>query len=157
MINIKRINNKQERAKIVRDILCKLKPWFEDEKAVDDYVENVQDEMVKFWGAFSEERCVGFLSVIEHYNRAGEIYVCGVEQKYAGQGIGTKLCKTAEEHLILQDFDYMIVKTLSEKSAYEPYSKTRHFYEKMGFVPLITLNEIWDKDNPCLIMIKNLK
>ena len=31
------------------------------------------------------------------------------------------------------------------------------FYIKMGFKELITLTEMWDEDNPCLIMIKNIK
>lgn len=40
--------------------------------------------------------------------------------------------------------------------AYEPYEQTRKFYESIGFEPLITLTEMWDEENPCLIMIKML-
>ena len=30
------------------------------------------------------------------------------------------------------------------------------YNESVGFEPLITLTEMWDEDNPCLIMIKPL-
>jgi hypothetical protein len=36
------------------------------------------------------------------------------------------------------------------------YEKTRKFYKKMGFEELITLMEMWDENNPCLIMIKKI-
>lgn len=39
---------------------------------------------------------------------------------------------------------------------FEPYARTRSFYRSMGFEPLITLTEMWDENNPCLIMIKTL-
>lgn len=42
------------------------------------------------------------------------------------------------------------------KAMFEPYARTRSFYRSMGFEPLITLTEMWDKNNPCLIMIKTL-
>ena len=50
----------------------------------------------------------------------------------------------------------MMVKTLSDIVDFEPYAQTRAFYESMGFQPLITLTEMWDEENPCLIMIKAL-
>lgn len=49
-----------------------------------------------------------------------------------------------------------MVETLSEKAEYAPYEKTRLFYEGVGFEPLITLTDMWDEENPCLIMIKTL-
>jgi hypothetical protein len=51
---------------------------------------------------------------------------------------------------------YVIVKTLSDTDPYEPYARTRAFYRSVGFTPLLTLTEMWDEENPCLIMIKTL-
>ena len=51
---------------------------------------------------------------------------------------------------------YIIVKTLSDAVNYEPYSRTREFYNSVGFKPLVTLTEMWDDENPCLIMLKFL-
>jgi predicted lactoylglutathione lyase len=45
---------------------------------------------------------------------------------------------------------------LSEKEADKNYEKTRNFYKKMGFEELVTLTEMWDENNPCLIMIKKI-
>lgn len=50
-----------------------------------------------------------------------------------------------------------MVKTLSDKVDFEPYARTRAFYEKVGFEPLVILTEMWDEENPCLIMIKHLE
>lgn len=88
--------------------------------------------------------------------QTGEIYVCGVLPEYHKKGVGKKLYAKAEEYFINCGCKYVIVKTLSEIVDYEPYEKTRAFYSKIGFDPLITLTEMWDAENPCLIMIKGL-
>ena len=75
---------------------------------------------------------------------------------YHNMGIGKKLIRTVEEYFFQNGCKYMMVKTLSEYAHYEPYEKTRLFYTKAGFEPLITLREMWDEENPCLIMIKKL-
>jgi len=92
-----------------------------------------------------------------HYNRTGDIYVCGIDPNYHGKGIGTILYKTIENYFIKNSCEYIIAKTLSELNSDKNYTKTRHFYKKMGFDELITLTEMWDENNPCLIMIKCIK
>lgn len=52
--------------------------------------------------------------------------------------------------------NYVLVKTLSDAIDYEPYARTRKFYTSVGFESLITLTEMWDEENPCLIMFKSL-
>ena len=49
-----------------------------------------------------------------------------------------------------------MVKTLSDIVDFRPYELTRKFYTAIGFQPLVTLTEMWDEQNPCLIMIKSL-
>jgi hypothetical protein len=49
------------------------------------------------------------------------------------------------------------VKTLDESAEYEPYNKTRAFYQKMGFIPLEVFTTFWNEENPCLFMAKYLK
>ena len=49
-----------------------------------------------------------------------------------------------------------MVKTLSDAADYAPYARTRRFYRRMGFEELLTLTEMWDEDNPCLVMVKVL-
>jgi ribosomal protein S18 acetylase RimI-like enzyme len=81
-----------------------------------------------------------------HYSRTGDIYVCRVDPKYHGKGIGTLLYKKVEKYFIKNNCKYIIVKTLSEMD----------FYKKVGFKESITLTEMRDENNPCLIMIKKI-
>ena len=82
--------------------------------------------------------------------------MCGVLPEYQRRGIGKALYKTVESWFIQNGCNFVIVKTLSDIVTYEPYAKNRKFYEKLGFSPLITLTEMWDENNPCLIMLKPL-
>ena len=152
IIEIKDNNKKQEYTKL---ILEKLPEWFGNEKSIQDYINTVCD--YPFWAAFHSDNCIGFFSGKIHYSRTGDIYVCGIDPNYHGKGIGTLLYKKMEDYFVENNCEYIIVKTLSEMSNYEPYLKTKEFYTKMGFKELLTLTEIWDKENPCLIMIKSLK
>jgi ribosomal protein S18 acetylase RimI-like enzyme len=50
----------------------------------------------------------------------------------------------------------MQVKTLGPSNPDPGYARTRAFYEALGFRPLEELKQIWDEQNPCLIMVKQL-
>jgi hypothetical protein len=51
----------------------------------------------------------------------------------------------------------MTVKTLSDRHPDRHYAKTRSFYQKLGFVALEALPELWGQENPCLYMIRDLR
>jgi ribosomal protein S18 acetylase RimI-like enzyme len=152
IIEIMYNNKKAEYANL---ILRKLPEGFGNEEGLQKYVNTVHK--YPFWAAFDNNNCIGFFSGKIHYNRTGDIYVCGINPKYHGNGIGTLLYKMMEKYFIENDCEYIIVKTLSEINTDENYAKTRCFYKKMGFNELITLTEMWDENNPCLIMIKYIK
>jgi len=152
IIEVKENSKKSEYTNL---IMRKLPAWFGNEKAIQDYVNTVHDN--PFWAAFDNKNCIGFISGKIHYNRTGDIYVFGVDPDYHGKGIGTLLYKELERYCIENNCEYIIVKTLSEIAEYQPYLETIKFYRKMGFKELLTLTEMWDKENPCLIMIKNIK
>ncbi len=99
---------------------------------------------------------VGFFSIKIHYQHTGDIFVCGVLPEYQHNGVGKALYHVVEENFIQKDCKYVIVKTLSDIVDFEPYAQTRRFYTSIGFEPLITLTEMWDEENPCLIMFKSL-
>ena len=92
-----------------------------------------------------------------HYGHTGDIYVCGVRPQCHRMGVGRALYGRVERFFLEKGCRYAMVETLSDRAEYEPYEKTRLFYESMGLEPLITLTEMWDENNPCLIMIKPLK
>lgn len=138
-----------------REVLKKLPEWFGNEQALDEYADTVKE--LPYWAALNKEnKCIGFFSVKIHYGHTGDIYVCGVLPRYQRDGIGKSLYNLAEVYLIQNGCKYVIVKTLSDMVNYKPYAFTRDFYKRVGFEPLVTLTEMWDDENPCLIMIKSL-
>ena len=154
-IHIVRIQDDDKKSSYTGEILRKLPEWFGNEQAVDDYVEKVKE--YPYWAAEDNAgKCIGFFSVKTHYRHTGDIFVCGVLPEYQHEGIGKELYNAAEQYFIGQGCKYVIVKTLSDTVEYKPYVQTRGFYKSVGFESLITLTEMWDEENPCLIMIKLL-
>jgi GNAT superfamily N-acetyltransferase len=150
------IQEPSKKSQYAEYVLRRLPEWFGIETALNDYARGVSS--LPFWAAIDEQGdCIGFLSVKIHYGHTGDIYVCGVLPEYHKKGIGRMLFAAADEYFAKCGCKYVIVKTLSETAQYEPYERTRAFYLSIGFEPLITLTEMWDEDNPCLIMIKRLK
>lgn len=138
-----------------KEVLEKLPEWFGNKQTLNEYVIKVAE--LPFWAALNKDNtCVGFFAVKMHYGHTGDIFVCGVLPEYQHIGIGKTLYSMAEKHFIQIGCKYIIVKTLSDTVEYDPYARTRKFYERVGFEPLITLTEMWDEDNPCLIMFKSL-
>lgn len=154
-IRFTEINDPKQKSDFTLNILNKLPQWFSDKKAVKEYAKKVGE--LSFWAAFDKHNiCTGFLAAQTHYGHTAEIYVCGVAPEYQHKGIGKKLYYLMEKHFKEMGFKHIIVKTLSDKANSEEYAKTRKFYTNVGFEPLITLTEMWDEKNPCLIMIKVL-
>lgn len=154
-IRITEIQDSDKKSSFTREVLEKLPEWFGIEQAVDEYVEEVRE--FPYWAAVDDcGRCLGFFSVRTHYRHTGDIFVCGVLPEYHRRGIGRQLYYAAEEQLVRTGCRYVIVKTLSDRADSEAYGRTREFYRSVGFEPLITLTEMWDQRNPCLIMLKLL-
>lgn len=149
------IKDNKVKSDYTKEVLERLPEWFGNKAALDDYVNKVAD--LPFWAALDNHRhCAGFFSAKTHYNHTGEILVCGVLPEYQHMGIGKSLYTLVEAFFVQIGCKYVIVKTLSDTVDYEPYARTRKFYESVGFVPLITLTEMWDEENPCLLMLKSL-
>ena len=152
---IREITDSGKKSAYTRAILESLPDWFGKKESLEEYVEQVRE--FPYWAAFDAEgKCLGFFSAKMHYGHTGDIFVCGVLPEYHHMGIGKALYHTTERFFIKEGCKYVIVETLSDKADYEPYARTRRFYESVGFEPLITLTEMWDENNPCLIMIKPL-
>ena len=152
---ITQINDRSEKSICTRNVLESLPEWFGNKQSLEEYVEQVKD--FPFWCAcLKSGQYIGFFSAKIHYGHTGDLFVCGVLPEYQRRGIGEALYKTVESWFIQNGCNFVIVKTLSDIVTYEPYAKTRKFYEKLGFSPLITLTEMWDENNPSLIMLKPL-
>ena len=154
-IRITQISDGAMKSSFTEKVLRRLPKWFGIESSLGDYVVAVHD--LPFWAALEGENCVGIVAGKIHHGHTGDIYVLGNLPEYHGQGIGRQLMAAAEDYFTQNGCKYVIVKTLSELAKSEEYEMTRKFYLKVGYQPLITLAEMWDENNPCLIMIKVLR
>ncbi len=154
MILINEITDESTKAEITNYTLRELPEWFGIEKSIVEYVENVKDK--DFYAVYDNEKPVGFISLKYNNYYTAEVYVMGILKKYHRRGIGNQLIQRCEEKAKLNNIKYLMVKTLGESHPDENYKKTRHFYSKVGFYPLEEIKEIWGKENPCLIMVKNI-
>lgn len=154
-IRFTEINDPKQKSDFTLNILNKLPQWFSDKKAVKEYAKKVRE--LPFWAAFDEHniwhRIFGSANTLRAYSRN----LCmRSSSRISAQRHWKKLYYLMEKHFKEIGFKHIIVKTLSEKANSEEYAKTRKFYTNVGFEPLITLTEMWDEKNPCLIMIKVL-
>ena len=99
---------------------------------------------------------IGFLSLKLHNSYSAEIYVMGILPGMHRLGIGKALVNAAQTWLKLQATEFLQVKTLGPSDPDPNYARTRAFYLAMGFRPLEEFHQIWDANNPCLILVKRL-
>ncbi len=147
---IQQIHDADLKSRYAQSVLEQLPEWFGNAQSLQEYLATVR--LLPFFAALNPaDECVGFFSVKIHYQHTGDIL-----PEYQQQGIGSALYQEVEVYFRAHGCAYVMVKTLSETIDYEPYERTRRFYRKQGFVELVTLTEMWDEENPCLIMIKPL-
>ncbi len=152
---IEKVEDAEKRSAYTRQVLESLPDWFGNAEGVAEYCEEVKS--LPLWAAVGEAgEPLGVLAATIHYGRTGDIVVMGVKPGQHRKGVGRALYQAAEAYFIEQGCGYAMVKTLSDAADFAPYESTRRFYRGMGFEPLVTLREMWDEDNPCLIMLNKL-
>ena len=155
MFIIAEIQCPDKKSIICNNILRSLPAWFGNEEAIIDYADKVRE--MPFLIACDNDKAIGFLAIKIHNEHAAEVCVMGVLKEYHRQGSGKQLIKTCENYCQKMFIEFLTVKTLDASAKYEPYDRTRKFYMKMGFKPLEVFPLHWDKNNPCLFLVKHLK
>lgn len=135
-------------------ILRSLPEWFGIEESIVRYSSEI-DRLPTFL-ACSAEQAIGFQSLKQHSPYSAEVYVMGIRPEAQRRGIGRALMDAAHVWLRKQGVEYLQVKTLGPSNHDPNYAKTRAFYMAMGFRPLEEFKQIWDEQNPCLILVKRL-
>ena len=136
-------------------VLRALPDWFGIEEAVVGYIREAAE--LPTWVASSGAGPVGFLTVKQHFACSAEIYVMGVLPGFQRCGVGRRLVDSAEQWLRAAGVEYMQVKTLAPSHPDPYYARTRAFYESIGFRPLEAFPQLWNAENPCLLMVKASK
>ena len=154
MIDIRLVEEPEQKIEICTSILRALPSWFGIETSIADYAASTRS--MPTWVAFDDEKPIGFVVLKKHNAYSVEISVMGVLNEYHRIGVGRELYERCEEYCVEQNVEFITVKTLDETIRSLPYAKTRRFYLAMGFRPLEVFPSHWNKDNPCLFMAKNL-
>jgi GNAT superfamily N-acetyltransferase len=151
-LNIEKIDDNLIKSEICDDILRSLPKWFGIEEAIKEYVDGVCDK--DFFVAENNGEHIGFFAIDYPHKNVANLYVLGINEEYHRKGMGTMLYSHVEDYIKSIGYSYISVYTLSSKSSYEYYARTREFYRKQGFVDAYESDKIWDEDNPFLLMIK---
>jgi GNAT superfamily N-acetyltransferase len=142
------------KAPLCEPILRSLPDWFGIEEAIVRYTAEI-DHLPTFL-AWDAERVHGFLSLKQHSLFSAEVYVMAVRRPVHRRGIGRALLWHAQEWLKGQGGEYLQVKTLGPSHSDPNYAETRAFYLAVGFRPLEEFRQLWNEQNPCLVMVKRL-
>ena len=143
-----------KKSAICMPILRALPGWFGIEESLLKYATEI--EALPTFLAYQGTLVVGFVSVKLHNRYSAEIYVLGVVPELHRQGIGRLLMAEVLAWLLQQGVEYVQVKTLGPSHSDVGYAETRAFYESLEFRYLEEFKQIWDENNPCLIMIRRL-
>ncbi len=135
-------------------ILRALPDWFGLEAALQSYAATIPT--LPTFLAKMDDKVIGFLSLKQHNPYSAEIYVMGVLPDFHHGGIGRALMENAEGYAKSQRIEYLQVKTLGPSNDDPNYASTRTFYSALDFRPLEEFTQIWDENNPCLVMVKRI-
>lgn len=155
MITVKEISNKEAKARETLHIMGSLPEWFSPPESFPEKAALHRE--FPFFGVFDGGSCIGFAALKIHNEYAAEVYNLGILKEYHRQGGGHMLIAACTEYCQSRRIKFLTVKTLDGSAQYAPYEGTRAFYKSEGFYPLEVFSDYWDRDNPCLFMVKPLE
>lgn len=132
-------------------ILADLPEWFGMPASNENHARAA--EAGPAWIALQDGRAVGILTPKDHFDTAVEIYLMAVRPGLHRRGVGRALVGEIAAYAAARGAAYLTVKTQGPSAQYEPYARTRRFYEALGFVAIEELTELWESD-PTLIMVR---
>ena len=150
---IEKINDKDTKRAIARNILESLREWFEVDESREGYIKDSADWI--FLADKEDGRYTGFICLKETGKETVELAVMGVLKDYHRQGIGRALFEEAKKTAQEAGYSFMQVKTV-QMGMYEDYDITNRFYQACGFKEFEVIKELWGEDNPCQIYVMSL-
>jgi GNAT superfamily N-acetyltransferase len=131
-------NRKRE---LQEQLTAMLPGWFGKADSNAKYA--LQAEILDGYVAESAGIHRGLLLLKQSSPAAAEIYWMAVDPTYHRSGIGRALIEAAVEAARTRGVRYLFVATLYPAIPYEPYQRTRRFYEAMGFEYVLAINTGW--------------
>jgi GNAT superfamily N-acetyltransferase len=130
-----------------------LPEWFAQSDSNLKYA--AQSEVLSGYVARLDGEPRGLLLLKKHSAISAEIYWLGVDPRCHRRGIGRALVEAACEAARSVGEKFLFVCTLYPGAAYEPYRRTRLFYEAMGF-QYVLQEPFPDETNPLAFYMKCL-
>ena len=119
------------RRRIVESLTVRLPQWFGRNESNRHYAEQAQ--ALEAWVARLGDQEIGLVLLRRHSSVSAEAYWLGVDPDHHRQGIGRALLEAVGCRLRQDKVKFLFVMTLHPEDPYEPYRRTRAFYERMGF------------------------
>lgn len=159
----------------VRAVLAELPEWFGMEASNDAYA--MAAHKLPMWAAIEGDTVIGVAELApaafaewcavpavaacfaDHgfeEKTCAELHLLAVQPTAHRQGIGQRLLQAVEDEARTQGAAKLFVLTLGPSEEYEPYARTRAFYQAQGFSPLIETPDLWGPSDPCLFSVKDL-
>jgi ribosomal protein S18 acetylase RimI-like enzyme len=117
--------------RLLEALTARLPEWFAQAESNRHYAE--QAELLEGWTARVEGSARALLLLKKHSAVGAEIYWLAVDPDHHRRGIGQALIAAVEGRLRQDRLKYLFVTTLHPDDPYEPYRRTRAFYERLGF------------------------
>lgn len=149
-MNIRKAINK-DIEKCVK-IASSLSDWFDDHDV--EMIKNALESYDVY--VYDDLSIKGFMCLERKSDNVIEIKYIGVCEEFQHEGIGGSMLMFIEDYCFGKIDGYIEVKTLDSAINYEPYAKTRNFYEKKGFVQIESIKPYpgWNNNCPCAIYVK---
>jgi len=128
-----------------RRLTAQLPEWFGRPDANAEYAR--QAEVLDGYVAEIDHDPCGLLLLKRSSPISAEIYWIGVDPKFHGRGIGRSLVTAASAAAHKRGVKFLFVATLHPDDPYEPYRRTRGFYEALGFVYVLEERFTADPNN----------
>jgi ribosomal protein S18 acetylase RimI-like enzyme len=135
-VSIAREEDPAASRRLLETLTARLPEWFAQPESNRHYAE--QAEILDAWVARLDGMARGLLLLKRHSAGSAEIYWLGVDPDHHRQGIGKALVGAIENRLRQERVKYLVVTTLHPDDPYEPYRRTRAFYERLGFELLMS-------------------
>lgn len=138
----------------VARLLATVPEWFGQPDSNAEYIRAAHTK--ETWTAREADgSVVGVTLVDRHFPHVAELHLVVVDRSMHGRGVGTAMLAAIEFDAIVRGVRLLEVKTLGASHPDPGYARTRHFYEKCGFLALEETT-LWGEGMPCLIMVKPL-
>jgi N-acetylglutamate synthase-like GNAT family acetyltransferase len=143
------------RKRTLQEHLAALLPeWFGKPESNAKYA--AQAEILDGYVAEVDGARKGLLLLKKHGATSAEVYWMGVDPACHRGGLGRRLVEAATDACRSNGIKYLFVVTLHPSDPYEPYQRTRKFYEALGFAYVLEEQSPADPENPLGFYLKEL-